>query len=313
MPHANITDHPYLFGDPSDFGEFEEEFGDSDLYGDVDDDLYGDPDPLSMYEAISGDPGGGKVRNFLRKARVPLALAGGVGAGLVGRKLLQNRAGRSGSKARQRRAVAAKLARMKGRQTISNQKMIQSSAGRLNRRSLMSFFSLTGAKMNSSPIDPQSTFVMDMLKVMFDRQNSDTPFLQETAIANFAGGTWTATANGVVANRFYTALILQIGTNELNASPGTVVSITASLPTIEGVLTIAAEPFLLTYDKQYDVQFMLFPWRLVTNKPLPVLGQYSNANPITVAVTGIPAASSVNLIVPGSQHPWTVAMRNALI
>lgn len=177
----------------------------------------------------------------------------------------------------------------------------------------MNFFSLTGAYMNSSPIEPKSRFVMDMLKNMLDRQNMDTPFYQETAIGTFAAGTWTCQAVGTVAPRFFTGLVLQMGTNILNAAPGTIMNITATIPTQAGLLTVAATPFIFTYGDRFNVRFLFFPWNLVSNKPLPVLGTYSNANPITVLVTGLPAASAVSLIVPGSLHPWTTALRNSLL
>lgn len=202
---------------------------------------------------------------------------------------------------------------MRNKQTIRNQRLIGRNAGKVSRQSMMNFFSLTGAYMNSSPIEPKSRFVMDMLKNMLDRQNMDTPFYQETAIGTFAAGTWTAQATGTVANRFFTGLVLQIGTNILNAAPGTIMNITATIPTLAGPLTIAATPFIFTYGDKFNVRFLFFPWNLVSNKPLPVLGQYSNAAPITVTVTGLPAASAVSLVVPGSLHPWTTALRNSLL
>jgi hypothetical protein len=148
---------------------------------------------------------------------------------------------------------------------------------------------------------------------MLDRQQSDTPFYQETAIGTFAGVTWTATTTGTAQPRFFTALILQLGINYLSAAPGTVFQMTATIPTINGPLVVAAQPFIFTIEKGYDVRFMFYPWQLVANRPFLVLGQYDNANPITVQVTGLPANATVNLIVPGSLHPFTVATRNALI
>lgn len=319
MPHADVTNAPHLFGDPmgdvdledgdllnDEMGDYED--GEVD-YGDVD---YGDPDVLAVYSNISGDPAprSHKVRSYLKKHKRALMTGTALTAGAVGAVALA----RAVKKARAKRMlVKQKLRAAKSHGTLTNQRIIRNNIGKMRRDSMMPFFSLRGAKMNESPIDPLSTFVADMFKNLLDRQNSDTPFYQETAIGTFAAGTWTAQANGVVANRFFTGLIVQIGTNELNASPGTIISMTATIPTISGTLTIAATPFLFTYEKGYDVRFLFFPWTLVSNKPLPVLGQYSNANPIIVAITGIPSASSVNLVVPGSLHPWTVAMRNALI
>lgn len=311
-PQADITNAPHLFGDPEigDIDTFEEEgdFEDGDAdYGDAD---YGDidNDPLGVFTQTSGDPASGKFRRGLNKYKVPVvAASAGLTAYAATRAIKKARA-----RAREKAMISRKIAQSTQQQSLKRTAAIRKNIDKLNRNSMMSFFSLKGGKMNSSPIDPLSKFVADMFKNMLDRQNMDTPFFQETAIGTFAAGTWTATATGTVASRFFTGLILQIGTNVLNASPGTVMNITATIPTIQGPLTIAATPFLITYEKGFDVRFLFFPWQLVANKPLPVLGQYNNANPITVQVTGLPAASAVNLVVPGSLHPWTVAMRNAL-
>lgn len=316
MDHADITRQPHLFGDIDD-GDPESLYGDAEsLYGDFED---GDPDPLATYAEISGDiddPEEGDLRSmmqragaFIKRNKKPLLiggglLAGGTAAALIARQIRKKRA---------EAAVRQSLQRERYNQSIRNAALVQKSVGPLHRNALMRFFSLKGAKMNSSPIAPLETFVVDMLKNLLDRQATDTPFLQETAIGVFAAGTWTATATGIVPNRFYTALILQIGTNQLNAAPGTVINVTGTFPTLQGNLVIAANPWLFTYEMGYDVRFLFYPWLLVTNKPMPLLGQYSNANNITAVVTGIPAASAVNLVVPGSIHPWTVAMRNALM
>jgi len=312
--HANITNQPYLMGDPA-YGDFEE--GDFDEMGDAPS-LYGDPDPLSVFSETSGDiEEEGDLRSVLSGAvrwikSHKKGLLIGAGAALTTAGLAKIIAHKRKEAAR-KAAIRKSIAQQQFNQTVRKTALVQQSVGKLSRDSLMRFFSLKGAKMNSSPIDPLSTFVTDMFKNMLDRQAMDTPFYQETAIGAFAGGTWTATAVGVVASRFYTSLILQIGTNILNASPGTVINVTGTFPTIQGNLVVAANPFLLTYEKSYDVRFLFFPWQLISNKPLPVLGQYSNASPIIATVTGIPSASAVNLIVPGSIHPYTVAMRNALI
>lgn len=311
LPHADVTNAPHLFGDPDDFGDIED--GDIDDYGDVDEfgdpeDMYGDPAMLAYYAMVSGDPSTNRLQ-----ARKLAKSAGYVAAGAASGLLARRAMGAVKRKLAARKLAKLRLSRAANALTIRRQGTLRSNVGKISRRSMLPFFSLLGAKMNSSPIDPLSKFVADMFKVMLDRQNSDTPFLQETAQGVFFAGTWTCTAVGTLASRFYTGLILQIGTNALNASPGTIINITATLPTINGPLVIAATPFLITYEDKFNVRFLFFPWQLVTNKPLPVLGQYNNANPIVVAITGIPAASAVSLVVPGSQHPWTVGMRNGLI
>lgn len=314
QPLADVTNAPELFGDISE--DFED--GDFDDYGDLDDedgdisdDPYGDPDMLSAYQLISGDvddeeTGGLSARG---KRRLKRGLLGAAALGTAG-LLLRRRMKRRKAK---RAAIKARLNKIRSKQTIRTQAAAKTSLGKISRASSLNFFSLTGAKMNSSPIDPLSKFVADQFKVHLDRQNSDTPFYQETASGVLVGPNFVCTATGTATNRFFTGLILQFGTNALNASPATILTVTASIPTIDGTLTISSTPFILTYEKGFDVRFLFFPWRLVSNKPLPVLGQYSNAAPITVTVGGLAAQSAVNLIVPGSLHPWTVSMRNALI
>lgn len=312
-PKADITNATELFGDPfgdvDEYGDMEEDgdvdYGDIDDYGDVDE--YGDINEgtLSAFNVISGDPSS-KRRKMIRAAKIGGLAVGGTAAALLARKMIRQRRAKTA-------ALRAKLAAQQTRQTIVNQKRAATSAGTIDRKKKVPFFQLTGAKLNSSPIDPTEGYIADMLKHNLDRQASDTPFLQETAIGTFGAGTWTATANGTANNRFFTGLILQLGVNYLNAAPGTVFNVTATIPTINGPLVIAAQPFIFTIQRGYDVRFLFYPWQLVSNRPLPVLGAYDNANPITVQVTGLPAAATVNLIVPGSLHRWTVALRNALI
>jgi len=316
QPLADITNAPYLFGDPvGDIDLSDDETGDEDGdfdYGDVTDD--DEVDALSTYQLISGDPEigaptGQKAKNFYQKYKAPIWGIAGAGAGVAAGML----AAKALARARAKRAYKNKLMRYRQNQSLRAQRIVTRSIRGLSRLSMMPFFQISGAKMNAAPIDPSSRFIADMFKQMLDRQAMDTPFYQETAIGTFAGGNWTAQAQGVATTRYFTGLFIQIGTNILNAAPGTIIRITANIPTIAGTLTISSQPFILTYEKGFDVRFLFFPWQLVANRALPVLGAYSSANPIVVTVNGIPAASAVNVVVPGSLHPWTVAMRSALM
>lgn len=326
QPMADITNAPELFGDPFgdvDFGDVDDEFGDmedGDLYGDMEDgDLYGDvinDESLGAFHLISGDPmgmGGPKKVNWKKFKNPALFAAGAAGTGLASIMAIKAAKKAIARKRAKKAAMNAKMAAERQKQTLSQQKSARENAGKIARNKKMPFFQVIGAKMNSSPIDPMEGFVADMFKYNLDRQASDTPFYQESALGVYLAGVWTCTATGVINTRYYTALILQLGINYLNAAPGTIFTVTATLPTINGTLTVAAQPWIFTIMKQYDVRFMFFPWQLVSNRPFPVLGSYNNANPIVVQVFGLPAASAVSLVVPGSLHPWTVAMRNALI
>lgn len=292
--HADVTNAPHLFGDP-----FDDETGDPDLYGDPDD--FGDPtmDPMASYMIAAGDvaPRKNRLKSVWAKNKGLTAGLGGAAVGATATALLLKRQNK-----------------IKAQETLRNQVAVRTALGKIDKRSKYPFFGLKGALMNSAPIDTQASFAADTLKTMFDRQSLDTPFYQETAIATYAAGVFTATASGVAASRFAPSLFLQFGTNTLNASPGTIISISASIPLFDGsTLTISTTPFLFTYQAGFDVRFAMTPWILVANKPIPVMAYYSNAKPIVFTITGLPQTSSVNLVIPGSLHPWAIAMRNALV
>lgn len=313
-PKADITNAPFLFGDPN-FGDID---GDPD-YGDVNDEL------VSLYKLTSGDPfgdpdygdpdygdliGDTRAGRFLRKAKGPALFAGaGVGgylaANAIAKKIKAARA--------KKLATRAGLNSMAKRQTISSAKRYQNYGEKINRKGYLPFFQLIGAQLTNTPISPGAKYVADDLKFMLDSQAINTPFQQDFVQGIPAGPIWTNTIVGPAAPRNFTHLVLSIGINQLNAAPGTVVSITATIPTTAGLLTIAAQPWIVTLSAQFNVRFMIAPWNLVQNKPLPVLGVYDALNPITVTVNGLPAASQTNLTVPGSLHPWTIALRNKLI
>jgi hypothetical protein len=178
----------------------------------------------------------------------------------------------------------------------------------------MPFYQISGATLNAYPLAPTEVFAADTLKYNFDRQSTDTPFEVEIVQGVFAGVTWTLTAVGVVATRFYTAVIITIGISVLTAAPGTIFSVAGTFPTFNGgSLVIAANPFSFTIRKGYDCRFIIFPWQLVTNKPLLALGAYNTVTNIVVTVTGLPSNAAVSMIVPGSQHVWTIGMRNRLL
>lgn len=303
---ADITNAATLFGDP--YGDIE----DGDLYGDYEDgDLYGDinDDTLSAFNMISGDPGS-KNRHMSNAMRFGLGAAGAAGVGAITTAAIRKHLRK---KQMRKEMIKSQMANQRVKQTLQNQKIARDTAGKIDRKKRMPFFQVSGAKMNSSPIEPMSAYVADMFKHNLDRQASDTPFLAEIVPATFAAGTWTATTIGVATNRFFTGLIVQIGMNALTGVPATVFNMTMTVPTINGPLVIAATPFSFTFDKGFDSKFLFFPWQLVQTTPLPVLGQYNAVTPITIAITGLTATDKVTLVVPGSQHPWTVQMRNSLI
>jgi hypothetical protein len=334
-PKADISTAPELFGDPytnnglagmynmisgdpADFETGDPDFDGGDIDpddptgdlsdGDIDDivgDLYGD---------LYGDVAPSRKRRILRNVALGVGgAAAGIGAVALTKKAIQAIKAKRARRRSLANRVQTTFGREKSRQTIQNQALIRSNSGKINRHGKIPFFQLIGAKMNQSPIDPLSAFPADMLKYFFDKQAAETPFQQETALGVLALGVWTATATGVATTRYFSPLIVRLGINELNAAPSTIFTVTATVPTQAGVLTISTQPFQMSIERSFDVTFVFFPWNLVQNKPLPVIGTYNNANPVIVNVTGLPAASAVSLIVPGSLHPWVIALRNSIV
>lgn len=302
---ADISNAPHLMGDI---------YEDDDAYGDPDGsygDLYGDisTSALNTYNSLIGDAeeeeiGAPILKNWKPGAKVALG-AGVAGAGVLAALLAK--------RAKRRKLVAASLAKSGQANTIANQVRARRIMGKVPRTSAMPFYQVIGATLNGYPLSPTEVFAADTLKYNFDRQSTDTPFEVEIVNGTFAGVTWTLTANGVAATRFYTAVLISVGISVITANPGTIFSVTGTFPTFNGTLVISSNPFSFTIRPGYYAKIMIFPWQLVTNKPLLALGAYDVTNPIVVTITGLPSNASVSMVVPGSQHPWTIAMRNRLI
>jgi hypothetical protein len=116
-----------------------------------------------------------------------------------------------------------------------------------------------------------------------------------------------------VNDRYYVAVILVVGINALAASPGTIFSVTGTFPLFQGSLVVSTNPWSFTFRNSFYAKAIIFPWTLISNKPVLSLGSYNSGTPITVSIDGLPSTASVTMIVPGSLHPWTIGMRNALI
>jgi hypothetical protein len=272
--------------------------------------------PENMGDAAYGAPTYGDVNNiglaevgelapWMKYAGVGLA---GAGAGALTTSLINQ------AKIRELRSqnVQAALAAAANRNTITNSVLARRMMGRIPGNTPFQFYSLEGGNLNQYPLAPTEYFPAEMLKYNLNRQNQETPFEVEIAPGAVVGPNIVATATGTVGARFFGAIVVTIGINALAANPGTVTTVTATIPTLAGPLSIVANPFSFTIGKDYYIKFIIYPWQLITNKPVLVLGSYSNANPITVTVAGVPLSSSVTLVVPGSMHQWTIAMRNRL-
>lgn len=312
-PKADVTNAAYLMGEvfQGDASQYP--------YGDVNEEdyPYGDVSTagLDVWNTLIGDaydddPEVGALRlPKLGPKGKKIAAGIGIAAGATGLGLLAARAIKA---AKTRKAVRAAEKANSAKSTIANQIRARRMMGKISPNQLMPFYQISGATLNQFPLAPTENFPASSLRYNMDRQSADTPFESELVQATFAGVTWTATSVGVAANRFYCAVFLSVGIAVINANPGTVFSITGTFPTVNGTLIVAANPWSFTMLSGFHGRFMVFPWQLVTNKALLALGQYNAATPIIMAVTGIPATGNVVMIIPGSLHPWTIAMRNAM-
>lgn len=327
-PRANITNARELFGDIDDdddidaadggnlinddlvslYGVLSGDVDEGDLYGDTDGDLYGDVKRSGSQRGRK--PMSKRTRNALIASGIGVAALGGGAAALIARR-----------KARERAMYQNQLQSLSNAQTVTRQRLFRGKAGVIKTDQKIPFFNMIGAIINQSPIDATEGFPGGMMRYMLDRQAAETPFQQETCIGTYNGTLWTATTTSVgVFSRFFFPLVVQIGINSLNAVPGTVMYLatpsagTTGIPTLAGLLTIGVttNPFVITIQDKFNVRFVFYPWQLVQNRPLPVLGQYTNAVPISMVLQGPPAASAFTLVVPGSLHPWVIALRNSI-
>jgi len=313
MPFANLTNAGPLTGDVDD----DDEWGDAD-YGDVDDDVAA----LSTYATLMGDADYGDnalqrfgqgVKRTWRKipkgVKIGAGVAASAGLTYLGARAIKREIERKRAAKRAQAAAAAAASQ----NTIASSIQARQLLGKIPRNAHMPFYQIIGANLNSFPLSPTEYFVADTLKYNLDRQQTDTPFEVEIVNGVYAGVTWTLTATGTVANRFYTCVFITIGISVLTAAPGTIFNVAGTFPTINGSLVVATNPWSYTIQSGYYAKKCIFPWILVTNKPQLALGQYSNANPIVVTITGLPSNAAVNMVVPGSLHQWTIAMRNRLL
>lgn len=315
-PYADLTNARHLMGDvdygDSDLGDADygdADYGDAD-YGDADygDADYGDVDgsPLATFDTLIGDA---EIGAISRRVKRGLAIGGGAAGGILLGRAINNAIKK---KQARKRLINMKLNRSGSKNSIDNSINARRAMGKLPRNHQFRFFQVNGANLNSAQISPTESFVTDMLKHNFDRQQSDTPFEVEIIAGTFAGVTWTVTSVGLATPRYYVGVFVTIGINALSGNPGTIWNMTGIMPTINGNLTISI-PFSFTLKPGYYSKFLIYPWQIVTNKPLLALGQYSNVNPISFSITGLPSTSVVNMTIPGSQHVWTIAMRNRLL
>lgn len=309
---ADVSNAGYLMGDVFEDGDVEGLYGDA-SYGDS---SYGDVSTaaLNTYDSLIGDTEELGALKFPAWKKIPLGVKIGgaaVGTAATAYAIRQLIAKRKANRARVQNALNSSARN----NTIANQVEARRMMGKISKSSQMPFYQVIGATLNSFPLSPTETFPADILKFNFDRQSTDTPFEVEIVNGTFAGVTWTVQANGVAASRYYTGVFVTVGINSLNANPGTIFNLVGTLPTINGgSLVISANPFSFTLRSSvYYAKILLFPWQLVTNKPILALGSYAIGTPITLNLTGLPSTASVSMVVPGSQHPWTIAMRNRLL
>lgn len=304
-PPASLKTQSHLFGDVN----WEEA-------GDVAD--FGDVDPLAAYATLmTGDVGDaadyGDLRSMLRSPIMKKLIPGAMGfaAGRLMRNPLQNILNNVTA---QSNRVKQMMRRNTALNTVKNQLAARKLLGRIGMNQGVAFFSIEGGAINASPLAVGSTFVSEVFRWNLNKQSNETPYESEIKTASLVGADWVATTTAGGTGRYYTGVFVLVGINTLAANPGTVFTLTGTLPTINGGSTvISANPLSFTISKDFYARILIFPWTLVTNVPYNVIGYYTAASPITVTVSGLPAQAQVTLLVPGSQHPWTIAMRNSFI
>lgn len=306
-PLASKSNAGYLMGD------IEDAYGDAeDAYGDV------DTSPLDVYNTLIGEvdeelgaPARRKILGLGPKGqRIAAGAAGATALGFATSAVIKGIRRRKA-----RRAIVARAERANAAaNTIQNQVQARQLLGKIPRNAKFPFYQITGGTLNQFPLDPTAYFVANDLRVIMDLQSTQTPFESEIVPGTFAAGTFTMTANGVATNRIYACVLVTLGISTLTANPGTIFTVAGSFPLVNGgTLTVAANPWSFTFQSGWYAKLLIFPWQLITNKPYLAMGTYAVATPITVTVTGLPSNATTNMIVPGSAHPWTTGMRNAMI
>lgn len=309
-PLADVSNAGFLMGDVVD-GE--------DVYGDTED-VYGDVSTaaLDVYNTLIGDADEDEIGAPRRRRRLlgptgkKIALGVGIAGGATAAGIAIARAAKRNKQRRQ--IVKDTEARNAALNTIQNQVMARQLLGKIPRNAKFPFYQITGANLNAFPLVPTETFAANDLKFNLDLQSTQTPFESEIVAGAFAGVTWTLTANGVATARFYPCVLITVGISTLTANPGTIFTVQGTFPLVNaGTLVVAGNPWSFTLASGWYAKLIIFPWVLVTNRATLALGSYDNANPIVVTITGLPANATTNMIVPGSQHPWTIGMRNAMV
>lgn len=323
LPKADITNAPFLFGDPfgdmddSEEGDFEDgDFEDGDFEdGDPDDNGYASGDPLEAYLATAGDPAPKKKSHVLRKnwrsmtPRKKAAIAGG--AGLTAAVL----AALIAASVKRKQAARRALGSAGKKNFLARQRNVIKNTPKANKSGSLFFTYLSGGNLTQAPLVPGASFVTDTVKYLLDKASVETPFYQFIQPATFTT-VWTATVQPASGTYYYPAFMINIGSAYLQASPGTIVTVDISACTlIDGstLTTTGGLNWIFTYRKGFDSRVIIFLWKLVANKPMPTLGVLSNATPLTVVVGGVTNLSAVTVTIPGSQHPWTLSMRNSVL
>lgn len=291
-------------------------------------DIYGSPftgDPrdaqLSSWMTLVGDANEDDFDEGYSEAGAPKKFRDRTLAGKIARIAIPTAAVGAGvyfgAKAlakRKQKRLAETVALNSAQSTISNQLYARSKMEKVTRDTKFPFYAVAGATLSNFPIDPRETFPALSLKYVLDKQGAETPFSADIVTGVYGAGTFVCTASGVATNRYYSSVILTAGIPYLSAAPGTMMTVTGTFPTLGGTLSVTGtSPWtFLLQSSNYDCRLVITPWQLVTNRPELAVGVYSNAAPIIVNVTGLPAAANVTLTVPGTTHPYTNGLRERM-
>lgn len=318
---ANISNAKFLEGDiAGPYGD--PTFGDP-TYGD----LANADAALVHYDTLVGDiaedEGDINIPSMLAKlppvAKIGLGLVGAGGAYIGGKALYKKISGAVQRHRARKRALTSAQNKAAQSAGISNQQYAQGRLRLIDPRSLLNFYSASGATLVGYPITPDSKFVASDLTFGLNYAAGLSPFLTQIqpALQATPGVTpFIANIVGPVNPRYFSCIIITIGGNLLQTNPGIIFDVTCSIPLANGETMIvnSSDPWQFVFQSKFEATIVLFPYWLVATKPYLIVGKYSATAPINVQLSPtLPAGATVNVSVPGAEHVWTKSMRNSLI
>lgn len=210
--------------------------------------------------------------------------------------------------------AAAKLKKLGG-STTSKLKAERTLAGKINPMDQLPFVSAQGMVIQTIDAFPAgSTFVAENQKTSVDTCQLQTPGVG-IVVTSSTPNVQFGTSYGATAYYLYPFFLIKLGTNLLNGVAGTIITIQALIPTINGTRNTINITAQMT-DK-FNGTVVIYPYLLVAGRPQAVIGKVGGdagtTDELLVTITGLPASvSTASIIIPQSAYPLFIAYRNAL-